>query len=155
MDAPELQLHHRNERDGVATNATNCLWDVEEIATGIVDAAFEIHRQLGPGLLESAYEVLLAELLERRGLKVERQKPLALEFRGIRVPDAFRVDLLVAGEIVVEVKAIDRLAPIHRSQLLTYLRLLDLHLGLLINFGEYHVKNGLRRVVRDYRPSRS
>ncbi len=129
--------------------------DVEEIASEIVDAAFQLHRHLGPGLLESAYGVLLAKQLERRGLRVERQKSLALEFKGIRVEDAYRVDLLAEGSVVVELKAVERLAPVHRRQVLTYLELLDLHLGFVINFGEYHLKNGLRRVVRDYRPSRS
>ncbi len=129
--------------------------DVEDIATEIVDAAFDLHRHLGPGLLESAYELLLGKELERRGLKVERQKSLTLEYRGTRVEDAYRLDLLVGGSVVVELKALERLAPIHRRQVLTYLELLDLHLGFVINFGEYHLKNGIRRVVRDYRPSRS
>ena len=128
--------------------------EIERIATQIVDAAVQIHTHLGPGLLESAYEILLAKDLERRGLQVERQKALAVEFRGIRIDDAFRVDLLVGGSVIVELKSVERLAPVHWKQVLTYLRLLDLRLGFLINFGELRLKDGLHRVALRYHPSR-
>jgi iron complex transport system substrate-binding protein len=129
--------------------------DIEEIAGEIVDAAVGLHMHLGPGLLESAYELLLARELERRGLEVERQKVVPLEFNGIRIEDAFRVDLLVGGCVVVELKSVERLAPVHMKQALTYLRLMDLHLGFLINFGAFRLKDGLHRLALNYHPSRS
>ena len=127
--------------------------DIEEIAGEIVDAAVGLHMHLGPGLLESAYELLLARELERRGLEVERQKVVPLEFNGIRIEDAFRVDLLVGGCVVVELKSVERLAPVHMKQALTYLRLMDLHLGFLINFGA--LRTTTLRVLRALRERRS
>ncbi len=103
--------------------------------------------RLGPGLLESVYEVVLAHELEKRGLKVERQKPVPIEFEGIRFDEGFRADLIVEECIVVELKSVEQLSPVHSKQLLTYLRLLDYRLGLLINFGAPVIKEGIRRVV--------
>ena len=126
--------------------------DVNEITAEIVDAAYGIHTRIGPGLLESVYETLLARVLEQRGLRVERQRAVSFEYDGIRFDEGFRVDLLVDGRVVVELKSVERLAPVHPKQLLTYLRLLDLRVGLLLNFGAPTMKEGIRRVVNDYRP---
>ncbi|HEX8691609.1 MAG TPA: GxxExxY protein [Longimicrobium sp.] len=117
------------------------------VVTGeIVDAAYDLHTRLGPGLLESVYEALLARALERRGLQVERQKPVSFEFDGMRFEEGFRADLLVDGRVLVELKSIEKLAPVHAKQVLTYLRLLDLPVGLLINFGAAKLQEGLRRI---------
>lgn len=118
----------------------------------IVDAAYRIHTKLGPGLLESVYEAVLARSLEQRGLKVERQKPVPIEFDGLRFDEGFRIDLLVDDRVVVELKSVEQLAPVHSKQLLTYIRLLDLRVGLLINFGAATLKEGVRRVVNAYMP---
>ena len=123
---------------------------LERIASGVVDAAVKLHIRLGPGLLESVYEMLLADELVRRGFTVERQKRVSLVFDGRVFERAFRVDLLVGGRLIVEVKSVDALAPTHWKQLWTYLRLMDLRLGLLINFGEAKLKDGLKRVVNRY-----
>ena len=113
----------------------------------VIGAAIEVHRLLGPGLLESAYEWALERELVLRGLRVERQKAVPLKYKGVPLGDGFRIDLLVQDELIVEIKAVERIQPIHQAQLLTYLRLTDLHLGLLINFNEKTIKEGVRRVV--------
>lgn len=123
---------------------------VEEVSAVVVDTAFHIHKDLGPGLLESVYEVVLARLLEQRGLRVERQKTVAFDFAGMHFDEGLRVDLLVEGCLVVELKSVENLAPVHAKQLLTYLRLLDLRLGLLINYGAATFKEGVRRIVNDH-----
>jgi len=127
--------------------------EIDEITGQIVDAAYKLHSGLGPGLLESVYELVLARELERRGFGVERQKPVSFEFDGLHFEDAFRVDLLIEGSVVVELKSVETLAPVHPKQVLTYLRLLNLPVGLLINFGAATMKEGLHRVVNNYRPS--
>ena len=129
--------------------------DIDEITGEIVDAAYKLHTRLGPGLLESVYEAVLARQLERRGLFVERQKPVSFEFDGMNFDEGFRVDLLVEGRVVVELKSVETLAPVHSKQLLTYLKLLNLQVGLLINFGAATLKEGLHRVVNNYTPSAS
>ena len=121
--------------------------DPNEITGIIIDAALKVHTGLGPGLLESVYEMVLAKELERRGLLVERQKPISIEFDGMHFQDAFRADLLVEGTVVVELKSVEKIAPVHGKQLLTYLRLMNLPLGLLLNFGAATLKEGLQRVV--------
>lgn len=121
--------------------------DLNSISGTIVNAAFHIHSALGPGLLESVYEVVLAHELGKRGLKVERQKPVPIEFEGIRFDEGFRVDLIVENCIIVELKSVEQLSPVHSKQVLTYLRLLDFRLGLLINFGAPVIKDGIRRIV--------
>ena len=126
---------------------------LEELSVEIVDAAFKLHKGLGPGLLESVYEAVLERDLERRGLKVERQKFLSFEYDGMRFTETLRVDLLVDSRIVVEVKSVERLLPVHPKQVLTYLRLLNLSMGFLINFGAPTLKEGLQRVVNGYTPS--
>jgi iron complex transport system substrate-binding protein len=121
--------------------------EINEITGKIVEAAYTLHTRIGPGLLESAYEVMLAQMLERRGLQVERQKPISFEFEGIQINEAFRVDLLVDRRVVVELKSAERLARVHGKQVLTYLRLLDLPVGLLINFGAASLADGLQRIL--------
>ena len=108
-----------------------------------------MHEDIGPGLLETAYEAFLAAALTERGLRVEVQKPVPVAWRGVVVRDAFRADLLVEQTLVIEVKSVDRLAPVHAKQLLTYLRLMHQPLGLLMNFGADMFRNGLKRVIND------
>jgi iron complex transport system substrate-binding protein len=126
--------------------------DVNALTGEIVDAAFNLHRRLGPGLLESVYESVLARDLERRQLRVQRQKPLAFEYEGMQFTQGLIVDLLVEETVVVELKSLERLAPIHAKQVLTYLRLLKLPVGLLINFGAPTFKAGVQRIVNNYAP---
>jgi len=118
-----------------------------EVAKIVVDAAFKIHTALGPGLLESVYEVVLARELVKRGLRAERQLPVKILYDGVMFDEGFRMDLLVEGVVLVELKSVEQIAPVHKKQLLTYLRLADKRLGLLINFGEELIKNGISRVV--------
>ena len=118
-----------------------------EIAKQILDAAFHVHTKLGPGIFESVYEVVLAHELRKRGLIIERQKPMSILYDGIRFDEAFRSDLVVNGTVIVELKSIEALSAVHAKQLLTQLRLSGLKLGLLINFGEAHLKNGIKRVI--------
>ena len=113
----------------------------------IIGAAIEIHRVLGPGLLESAYELALERELVLRGMSVERQKAVPLEYKGVALGDGFRMDLLVNDHLIVEIKAVEHLQAIHEAQLLTYLKLADKRLGLLINFNEKTIKEGVKRVV--------
>ena len=121
--------------------------DLNLISGTVVDAAYHIHSALGPGLLESVYEVILARELEKRGLQVERQKPVPIVFDGLRFDEGFRADLIVENCVVVELKSVEEIARVHAKQLLTYLRLLDFRLGRLINFGAPVIKNGIRRIV--------
>ena len=129
------------------------LSDVEKLAALAIDCGLRIHRDLGPGLLESVYETLLAAKLARLGIRVERQKPVDLEYEGIRVREGFRADLVIDRLLIVEVKSIERLAAVHSRQVLTYLRLLGLPLGLLMNFGGETFREGLRRVMNDRCPA--
>lgn len=123
--------------------------ELDDITGATVDAAMKIHKESGPGLLESVYELVLARELERRGLRVERQKPIRLEYDGMVFEEGFRADLLVESRVVVEVKSVERLAPVHSKQLLTYLRLMNLSVGLLVNFGAATLKEGLHRIVNN------
>jgi GxxExxY protein len=129
--------------------------DLDEITGAIIVAAIQIHKELGPGLLESVYEVVLARSLERSGYKVERQKPIRFEYDGMIFEEGFRVDLFVEDRVVVELKSVEKLAPVHSKQLLTYLRLMRLPVGLLINFGGETLKEGLHRVVNNLPSSAS
>ena len=113
----------------------------------IIGAAIRVHRELGPGLLESAYEACLAYELAERGLKVERQKPVPLSYRNVALDCGFRMDLLVEDRVIVELKAIEQLHPVHEAQLLSYLRLAGCKVGLLINFNVTTLVGGIRRVV--------
>lgn len=128
---------------------------LDEITGAIVDTSLKIHRELGPGRLESVYEMVLAHALERRGLPVERQKVVRFEYDGLVFDEGLRLDLLVDGCVVVELKSVERLAPVHHKQVLTYLRLLQLPVGLLINFGGATLKEGLHRIVNQLPPSAS
>ena len=120
---------------------------VNEITSTIIGAAIEVHRALGPGLLESTYEECLCEELRLRGIPFERQKPLPVHYKGRQLDCGYRLDLLVANAVVVELKAIDTFAPIHDAQLLTYLRLGGWKVGLLINFNVPRLRDGIRRKV--------
>ncbi len=128
---------------------------LDDITGAVIDAAVRIHQGLGPGLLESVYETVLARELERRGFHVERQKPVSFDYDGMRFDEGFRVDLLVERCVVVELKSVEKLAPVHSKQLLTYLRLMNLRVGLLLNFGAATLKEGLHRVVNTLKSSPS
>jgi GxxExxY protein len=117
------------------------------VSSIVLDAAFVVHTALGPGLLESVYEVVLAHEVRKRTLSVERQKPMPIVYDGIRFEEAFRSDLVVGDKVIVEIKSVAALTPVHAEQLLTQLRLSGLKLGLLINFGEAHLKNGIKRII--------
>lgn len=121
--------------------------DIEDLARAAVDCGLHIHKELGPGLLESVYEAILAERLSRSGHDVERQKILPMEFDGLTLQEGYRVDLLVGGKLIIEVKSVERLAAVHAKQLLTYIRLAQQPVGLLMNFGGETFREGLRRIV--------
>ena len=118
-----------------------------DVAKVIVNASYKIHKKLGPGLLESVYEIVLCHELQKRGLLVKRQVSIPVVWEDVVIQEGFRADLLVADKVIVEIKSVERLAQVHGKQLLTYLRLLDKRLGLLINFGEFLIKNGIKRVA--------
>lgn len=121
--------------------------DIDEVAKEVVDAAFHVHVELGPGLLESAYEACLIYELMERGLRVESQVPLPLLYKDVRLNCGYRLDLLVEGKVIVEVKAVSELLNIHVAQSISYLRLANLNLALLINFNVTRIKDGIRRLV--------
>ncbi|MEY2558181.1 MAG: hypothetical protein QOE34_1606 [Verrucomicrobiota bacterium] len=118
-----------------------------EIARKILDASFVVHTKLGPGLLESVYEVVLAHELRKAGVVVERQRPMPITYDGILFEEGYRADLLVESKVIVELKSVATLSAVHSKQVLTQLRLSGLKLGLLINFGESHLKNGIKRII--------
>jgi GxxExxY protein len=117
------------------------------VAKAIVDAAFKVHKSLGPGLLESVYERVLAYELDGRGLYVQRQLPIPIVYESITFDEGFRADLIVEDKVIVELKSVETVAPVHKKQLQTYLRLADKRLGLLINFGSEFIRDGITRVV--------
>ncbi|MFA7233945.1 MAG: GxxExxY protein [Terrimicrobiaceae bacterium] len=121
--------------------------DKEELSRIVVDCGFNLHRELGPGLLESVYEVVLAKMLDDRGLRVKRQAPVPISVMGMKFDEGFRADILVEDLLLIELKSVENLAPVHSKQVLTYLRLLNLPLGLLINFGAATFKEGVKRIV--------
>jgi GxxExxY protein len=123
--------------------------ELDEITGAVVDAAIKIHKELGPGLLESVYETVLASALVKRNFHVERQKPIRFEYDGMVFEEGFRTDLLIEGRVIVELKSVEKLAPVYSKQVLTYLRLMNLQVGLLINFGEAMLKDGLHRIVNN------
>lgn len=127
--------------------------DIDRISGDVIDLAIRIHRELGPGLFESVYEAVLAGKLMPMNYRVIRQHPVDIEFDGMRFDAAFRIDLLIDDRLIVEVKSVDKLAPVHAKQLLTYLRLTKQPVGLLINFGGETLKEGVRRLVNNYAPS--
>ena len=118
-----------------------------DIARIVVDAAYKIHTTIGPGLLESAYEAILAYELRKRGLQVQRQVKVPIVYEEVNLDEGFRADLIVENLVIIELKAIERIVPVHKKQLLTYLRLTGKKLGLLINFNEEKIKDGISRVV--------
>lgn len=118
-----------------------------EIAREIVNTAIQIHKDLGPGLLESVYEVILSRNLQNSGLKTARQVSIPIEYNGIRFDEGFRADIIVEDKLIVELKSVENIQPVHKKQLLTYLRLTDMRLGLLINFGTSLLKDGISRIV--------
>lgn len=118
-----------------------------EISREIVDAAYKVHTTLGPGLLESVYETILCFELNRKGLEIARQVALPVVYEEIKLDDGFRADIIVNKKVIIELKSVEVLAPVHKKQLLTYLRLADKRLGLLINFGDALIKNGITRIV--------
>jgi GxxExxY protein len=124
---------------------------LNDLTERIIGAAIDVHRNLGPGLLESAYEACLSYALLKRGLNIERQKPLPLEYEGARLDCAYRMDLVVEGAIVVEIKSVDRLTAVHEAQLLSYLKISGLKVGLILNFNVKNLtRDGLRRKVNDF-----
>ena len=118
-----------------------------QIAKEVVDAAVKVHTRLGPGLLESVYEAVLARELERRGLRVERQVPIPIEYEGLKFDEGFRADIIVEGKVILELKSVEQLAKVHYKQLSTYLKLADKRLGLLLNFGADLMKEGIKRIA--------
>ncbi len=124
---------------------------IDQITSDVVGEAIKIHRELGPGLLEAVYEAVLAASLIRLGHRVARQHPVAIEYDGIAFPAAFRVDLLVDDRLIVEIKSVEQLNKVHAKQVLTYLRLMKQPVGLLLNFSGLTMKEGIRRLVNDYR----
>jgi GxxExxY protein len=134
---------------GTRLSLQAAMTELDEITGTIVDASLRIHRELGPGLLESVYEAVLARALDRRGLCVERHPAVTFEYDGMSFHEGLRVDLLVERRVVVELKSVETLAPVHHKQVLTYLKLLQLPVGLLINFGAPTLKQGLHRIVNN------
>jgi len=134
-------------------DAEKALVPIDELTSIAIEEAIAIHKEFGPGLFESVYESVMAGRLKRRGLRVERQVQVRATFDGAVYDPAFKVDVLLDGRLVLEIKAVERLGAVHSKQLLTYLRLLKQPVGLLLNFSEATMKDGIRRVVNDYRPS--
>jgi GxxExxY protein len=118
-----------------------------EIGKIIIDCAVALHKELGPGLLESVYEVLLAHELELKGLRIQREVPVPIEFHGVKFSEGFRVDMVVEGLVIVEMKSVESLNNSHKKQVLTYLKLTGLKMGYLLNFGEALMKNGIVRII--------
>ncbi len=128
--------------------------DIDEISGAVVDAAVKLHMRVGPGLLETVYESLLAQDLRCRGLRVARHQRVSFEIDGLKFDRILRIDLLVEDAVVVELKSVEKLPPVFPKQVLTYLRLMGLQVGLLLNFGAPTMKEGLHRIVNGYSPQR-
>ena len=124
--------------------------NVEELSAIVVDCGYKLHVEAGPGLLESVYETVLAKMLEERGLSVQRQVSVPINLMGLRFDEGFRADLLIGGVLLAELKSVEQLHPVHAKQVLTYLRLLGLPLGLLMNFGAATFKEGVKRIVNNH-----
>lgn len=123
---------------------------LNKITETIIGVAINVHRALGPGLLESAYEACMVHDLAQAGLKVEQQKPLPIVYRGVKLECAYRLDLMIENEVIVEIKSVEKLLPIHQAQLMSYLKLSNCKVGLLINFNIRVLKNGIKRVVNNF-----
>ncbi len=117
------------------------------IGKEVVDAAVKVHRELGPGLLETVYEVVLARELQRRGLRVERQVPVPIVYGGMRFEEGFRADIIIEDKVILELKSVERVSKVHAKQLFTYLKLRGVKLGFLLNFGANLMRDGIERVV--------
>jgi len=126
--------------------------DVEEMATLAVDAAFAVHKELGPGLLESAYEGCFAHELELRDVRYQRQLPVPLNYKGKLIEVGFRADIVIEQRLLIELKAVEGIIPVHHAQVITYLKVLRLPLGLLINFNEVLIKDGIHRILNLHLP---
>ncbi|MFC3669852.1 GxxExxY protein [Novosphingobium pokkalii] len=129
---------------------SNASADLEALVTTVIDCGYKLHVDLGPGLLESVYEAILCHMLEQRGMQVERQKAIPIVWHGMVLNEGFRADLIVNNALLVEIKSLERCAPVHGKQVLTYLRLLSMPLGLLLNFGGATFREGVRRIANDY-----
>ena len=125
---------------------------IDELTSKVVGESIRIHRELGPGLLESVYEAVLTASLQRAGYRASRQVPIAIDYDGLRLEGAFRIDILVEETLVIEIKSVDQLTKLHAKQLLTYLRLMRQPVGLLLNFSGLTMKEGIRRLVNNYTP---
>lgn len=126
---------------------------IDEIAALIVDSSYQVHKELGPGLLESAYEACLAHELTKRRLKIERQKEQPVIYDGIKIDVGYRIDLLVENSIIIELKAVEFIIPIHQAQLMTYLKLSGKTLGFLINFNTTYFKSSIKRIANNHQES--
>jgi GxxExxY protein len=124
--------------------------EIEELARMAVDCGYYLHKEIGPGLLESVYEALLFEMLTERGLSVARQIVVPIRYKDVVIDHAFKADIIIQNTLIVELKSTERFAPVHGKQLLTYLRLMNLPLGLLMNFGMYSFKDGIKRIANNY-----
>lgn len=120
-----------------------------EIAKHVVDVAYTLHSRIGPGIFEVVYEVTMEHELKKRGFSIRRQVPIPIVWDGLKFVEGFKADMIVNDKVILELKSIEKLLPVHAKQLLTYLRLTDMRLGLLINFGEEFIKNGIKRVVNN------
>jgi iron complex transport system substrate-binding protein len=129
--------------------------DLEEISGDVLDCAVQLHRDLGPGLLENVYEIILAAMLQERGYRVETQRNIEIRYKHHVIPSVMRIDLLVESALLVELKSVEKLLPVHGKQVNTYLRLMGLTSGLLINFGGATIKGNVQRIVNGYIPSAS
>ena len=123
--------------------------DENDIGQIVIDAAIKLHRETGPGLLESVYETLLEHDLKNRGLQVARQVPIPLNYKGITFDEGFRADIVVENKVILELKSVDKISKVHKKQVLTYLKLTDLKLGYVLNFGEEKMIDGIVRLVND------
>jgi GxxExxY protein len=130
------------------SKTTENIEEINQLTEAIIGAAIQVHRALGPGLLESAYEACMIYELTERGIRVEQQKPLPVIYRGVKLDCGYRLDLLVQNQVIVEIKAVDEILPIHRAQLLSYLKLSGVRVGLLINFNVKLLKHGLERFLQ-------
>ena len=122
----------------------------EEIGSLIVDTAVYVHKKLGPGLFENVYEVILSKLLSRKGLNVQRQVPVPIDFEGDHFSEGFRIDLLINGKVIIELKSVEKITAIHKKQLLTYLKLTNTKLGFILNFGAETMKDGIKRIINGF-----
>jgi GxxExxY protein len=136
-----------SRKDAKAQRKDFLMLKENKIAKLVVDAAYHVHTTLGPGLLESVYEIVLAHEIEKRGLALERQVSIPIQYEGMIFDEGFRADIVVEDSVILELKSIESVAPVHKKQLLTYLRLTDKRLGLLLNFGAPLIKKGIFRIV--------